>query len=1027
MDIFLQAAALVSELPGSLVYHLVLVFTLGFAATLALARGRSLLRDGVALRSALGAGLLFGLHLATLGVTLLGALNLVNSYVAAPPLDRAVATLCILIVLWLFLTPRPSRLADAVLSLAVLFVAVALGLSWFTWAPAARTVAYYNGTAQETAWELAQLGLLALGLLITIGLAFRRHPRWPLGLTILGLLAAGHALHYLNLIAGLNFAGPARLFEILAVPLIAALIYQRSQTAPAGLPSLAAGESDGPRPAPTPDPQAAQALASLNGAQSLDGLARLISQAVAHGLKAPVAAVLSGPAPDGRFQLLAVYDRSQAGWIGARAGTDPSAGHSLPNAAVITKALSHDQAATLGTPEHDADLHSLAQAAGYPFAGSGLLSPIRVPGGELMAAVAVWPPAGQSNWPPEAAAWLSALAAPFAHAWLQTTSTGLPQTSPSADEDGGTEAEQLRQEAQALGEQVKTLQRAATAHADQLGELETLRRDLHALQPEIEGLRRREAELLAELEAARAASEGAVVDAPAQPELGAAAETLVAGVPAETADLQQRADSLQLDLEAARERVTVLEAEGAERQRQLEEARAALPAAIHPDQLETLRGQLAALHAEVERHRSEEAQLRLEADAALDQIQQAQHDLNQAQADLTGTRKQLEQAQQALSEAQHAAQLASAQAAETVIAAAVPAEAADPGLPEQLQALEAELADYRQQVGRLRTELDLSRAELSARPAAAASLNFEDAEAGLSEMLEALAQAEERLTRQGAELAEARRALAESERLRLAPPPAPSRPVQAADMEVIASLTQELRQPMSSIIGYADLLLSESVGLIGALQRKFLERIKASSERIGVLLDDLIRVMDIDSGNLKLAQESVDVSRVIDDALHASDAVFREKNLQLTCEIPANLPPVQADRDALLQIFSHLLGNSGAASQNDTAVHLTVEHQSEHRPGADPLNYLILSVSDTGGGISPDDQPRVFSRLYRADAPLIAGLGDNGMGLSIAKALVEGHGGRIWVLSDPGVGSTFFVLLPLEGKYAKANGVRPPP
>jgi signal transduction histidine kinase len=329
-------------------------------------------------------------------------------------------------------------------------------------------------------------------------------------------------------------------------------------------------------------------------------------------------------------------------------------------------------------------------------------------------------------------------------------------------------------------------------------------------------------------------------------------------------------------------------------------------------------------------------------------------------------------------------------------------------------------------------ELDFSRAELGqlasgAAPANASALNFEDDEPGLSEMLEALAHAEERLTTQSAEISELRQSLAESERQRLAPQPLAVRPIQSADMEVLASLTQELRQPMSSIIGYADLLLNESVGIIGALQRKFLERIKASSERIGVLLDDLMRVMDIDSGNLKLAQESVDVTRVIDDVLRASDTQFREKNLQLTCDIPANLPPVQADRDALLQIFSHLLSNSGAASQNDTQVRLTVEHQSEQRPGADPLNYLIISVTDTGGGIAPEDQPRVFSRLYRADAPLIAGLGDNGMGLSIAKALVEGHGGRIWVLSDPGVGSTFFVLLPLEGKYAKANGVRPTP
>ena len=119
-----------------------------------------------------------------------------------------------------------------------------------------------------------------------------------------------------------------------------------------------------------------------------------------------------------------------------------------------------------------------------------------------------------------------------------------------------------------------------------------------------------------------------------------------------------------------------------------------------------------------------------------------------------------------------------------------------------------------------------------------------------------------------------------------------------------------------------------------------------------------------------------------------------------------------------------MINNSGASSANDTEVQLSVQHQSEQRPGADPLHFLIISITDTGGGIAPEDQPRVFSRLYRADAPLIGGLGDNGMGLSIAKALVEGHGGRIWVISEPGAGSTFYVLLPLEGKYAKANGVR---
>jgi signal transduction histidine kinase len=77
-------------------------------------------------------------------------------------------------------------------------------------------------------------------------------------------------------------------------------------------------------------------------------------------------------------------------------------------------------------------------------------------------------------------------------------------------------------------------------------------------------------------------------------------------------------------------------------------------------------------------------------------------------------------------------------------------------------------------------------------------------------------------------------------------------------------------------------------------------------------------------------------------------------------------------------------------------------------------SYLFMSVTDTGGGIAPEDQRRLFQRLYRADNPTIKGVGDTGVGLSIAKALVETQGGRIWVESDPGIGSTFGFILPLS-------------
>jgi len=241
-------------------------------------------------------------------------------------------------------------------------------------------------------------------------------------------------------------------------------------------------------------------------------------------------------------------------------------------------------------------------------------------------------------------------------------------------------------------------------------------------------------------------------------------------------------------------------------------------------------------------------------------------------------------------------------------------------------------------------------------------------------------------------------------------------------MEVIASLSQELRQPMSSIVGYSGLLMGESVGILGALQRKFLERIKASTERMGSLLDDLIRVTALDSGKLELIREALDVVKVVEDAILSVGAQFREKGINLQLNIADDIPAVTADRDAVRQVLGHLLNNAGSASAIDGAVTLTVQRETDQPRGGDPLQYLFISVRDTGGGIAPEDQPRVFSRLYRADAPLIAGLGDTGVGLSIAKALVEAHAGRIWVNSEMGQGSTFCVLLPLDSAPANIPG-----
>jgi signal transduction histidine kinase len=218
---------------------------------------------------------------------------------------------------------------------------------------------------------------------------------------------------------------------------------------------------------------------------------------------------------------------------------------------------------------------------------------------------------------------------------------------------------------------------------------------------------------------------------------------------------------------------------------------------------------------------------------------------------------------------------------------------------------------------------------------------------------------------------------------------------------------------MTSILGYIDLLIGESVGILGETQHQFLQRVKANIERMGGLLNDLIKVTTIDAGHITLSPEAVDLINVIEEAIISLSTQFSERNVAVQMDMPSELPPIHADRDSLYQIVQHLLSNACQCSQADSQV-LVRARLEEYGDRIDGLpSYLFVSVADSGGGIVPEDQRRVFQRLYRADNPLIAGLGETGVGLSIAKALVEAQGGRIWVESEIGVGSTFSFILPL--------------
>ena len=239
----------------------------------------------------------------------------------------------------------------------------------------------------------------------------------------------------------------------------------------------------------------------------------------------------------------------------------------------------------------------------------------------------------------------------------------------------------------------------------------------------------------------------------------------------------------------------------------------------------------------------------------------------------------------------------------------------------------------------------------------------------------------------------------------------------AAQIDEILGLAQDLRQPLSSVVGYADFLLGESIGILGAKQRKFLERIKKSTERMEKLVEDLVQKVSPESNAGYLEIEEIDLNVLIQSVLDASEEISAEKQLSVSAELPDQEISIYSDQRSLQKIFTELFHNAGAVTPEggEIAVSARLEHSDTE------ADYALVQVADQGVGIEPQDLARVF--LAREVEDKIQGIAcGNGYDLSSVKALVEVLGGRTWVDSEPGQGATFSVLLPVSSALDNRNG-----
>jgi signal transduction histidine kinase len=226
--------------------------------------------------------------------------------------------------------------------------------------------------------------------------------------------------------------------------------------------------------------------------------------------------------------------------------------------------------------------------------------------------------------------------------------------------------------------------------------------------------------------------------------------------------------------------------------------------------------------------------------------------------------------------------------------------------------------------------------------------------------------------------------------------------------EFLASVSHELRTPMNAIIGYTKLMLDGLDGDLTEQQTADLERVVQAADNLLGLINGLLDLAKIEAGKMELNLEEVDVAVVIDDVMDLVHPSADAKSLSIRAEVPAALPTAWADRARVRQVLVNLIAN---------AVKFT-EHGGVTIRASVVDGWITMAVVDTGVGISPEAQTYIFEEFRQADASTTRRYGGTGLGLAISRRLIALHGGRIWVESTVGVGSSFLFTLPVRARPA---------
>jgi signal transduction histidine kinase len=222
--------------------------------------------------------------------------------------------------------------------------------------------------------------------------------------------------------------------------------------------------------------------------------------------------------------------------------------------------------------------------------------------------------------------------------------------------------------------------------------------------------------------------------------------------------------------------------------------------------------------------------------------------------------------------------------------------------------------------------------------------------------------------------------------------------------QFLANMSHELRTPLNAILGYTELILDHIYGEAPDRMRQVLGRVQTNGRHLLGLINDVLDLAKIEAGQFTLALVNYSMREVVDSVINTVEPLAAEKKLAFHADVAAHLPIGHGDDRRIAQVLLNLVGNAiKFTDAGEVAIKASAENGS-----------FTVAVCDSGPGISPADQARIFDEFQQADSSSTKQKAGTGLGLSIAKRIIEMHRGRIWVESAPGHGSTFFFTLPVK-------------